>query len=157
MPDVSSGWRVSDHARRRAAELGVDLLEVVRVATHPSQSYAQPNRGPGYGVRQGPAFALGVHEPTRTVLSVLRRDVERWEHALELPAPRRVPTRVAPPVRVGRVPVEVRRRGLRREPGLDLADARRMLAEGYALGQVARLTGYPVEALEALEAAGRSG
>lgn len=151
-PDHSGGWRITDHARARARERGFDLLAVAQAAAYPEDS-AEQAAYPGKLVHRRGDVAVVLDPDRRAIVTVLHRDRADWTPGAAPPAPPRTQVRESSYVRPEVRDPEVRRRKLQRDPGLDLADARRMLAQGYALDHVVRLTGYPPEALVVTEAA----
>ena len=71
----------STHARRRANELGFSTSDLVQCVVDPEQSYCgHPAYGPDRRVYQRGDLAVVVHEPSRTVVTLLLRRLDRWEH-----------------------------------------------------------------------------
>jgi hypothetical protein len=72
------GWKLTGHARRAAAERGFDLRDVLMAAASPEVRYTAYDYGIDREIRQRGDLAVAVHEPSRTVITVLWRHQERW-------------------------------------------------------------------------------
>ena len=78
-PTSARSWRLSHHARRRAAELGYDPDEILRAAEDPDVAYEQ-TRFPGQQLRQRGDVAVAVDPRDQVVITVLLRRRDRWAH-----------------------------------------------------------------------------
>lgn len=83
-PELTSAalsWQLTRHADERRKEFGLPVNEVLLVCAEPEQSYVS---GPGYPsgsyIYQRGEWACAVIPRSRRVLTVLRRQSERWEH-----------------------------------------------------------------------------
>ena len=79
VPLIAGGWRLSDHARRRIAERGFAIADVVMACNEPEQTYTSYQYGPDRWVYQRGHVALAVSPASRTVITVLLRAVDNWD------------------------------------------------------------------------------
>jgi hypothetical protein len=77
-----TGWRLTQHARARAAEHCFDDAELSAALERPEVSYTQTNRGELRQVRQGGRVAVVVNPETRVVVTVLFRSPAEWQRHL---------------------------------------------------------------------------
>lgn len=77
------GWRLTVHARARAAELGFTVAEVLLAAVDPEVTY-RSRRFPDMATHQRGDLAVACWPDTRTVCTVLLRSAERWEHGRDV-------------------------------------------------------------------------
>lgn len=71
----------TNHARERAAQMGVPLLDVLEAIERPEVEYAQPMYGPGHRMHQRGDIAVPIRvcdDGTRLALSVLWRTAETY-------------------------------------------------------------------------------
>lgn len=73
-------WILTDHAKERAAELGISLQQIMDVLERPEVTYEQASYGDGEAIYQREGIALGVNTVTKAVKTVLLRRVETWDH-----------------------------------------------------------------------------
>lgn len=76
-------WTLCSHARKRAAELGFPLIELLRAAADPEQAYEQSRYGPGRWMHQRGDVAVAVNRQTRTVITVVLRRQDNWVHGTD--------------------------------------------------------------------------
>jgi len=76
----TTGWRLTAHARARAAELGFELIELLLAAAHPELSYAQPDRGPHQAMCVRGDVAVAVDLASLTIITVVLRRDDAWQH-----------------------------------------------------------------------------
>jgi hypothetical protein len=78
--DIEPAMHLTDHARRRAEEMGIDVAEVEAVFLQPEieRTAEDPERRMLVGGR----LALIVYHGTATVVTVLWRDYNRYERAV---------------------------------------------------------------------------
>ncbi len=75
------GWRVAGHARTATTRRGFAMQDVLLAAVAPDLTYTQENYGPGRAIHRRGNIAVAVHEPTRTVITVLLNSAEEWDDA----------------------------------------------------------------------------
>lgn len=71
-------WHLTQHARQRAAEFGYALVDVLLAAAMPDVAYDQPHYVGR--VHQRGHIAVAVIPERMLIKTVLKRQVERWEH-----------------------------------------------------------------------------
>lgn len=75
-------YQITNHARSRAQELGFTINEVLLAAADPEQSYVSSSArydSGGY-VHQRGDLAVVVNRESKTVITVLLRRKDQWEH-----------------------------------------------------------------------------
>lgn len=77
---LTTGWRLTKHARERARELGYTFAEVVLCADQPELTYTQTDYGPDECVHKRGDIACVVNLHSRVVVTVLLPLVDEWEH-----------------------------------------------------------------------------
>lgn len=80
MTDKFLGWRITDHARGRAEELGFTINEVLLTAGDPENVYPTPSHGEDEWIHQRGKLSLGVIHGSRVIKTVLLRTDRQWEH-----------------------------------------------------------------------------
>lgn len=77
----TTGAALSRHASYRAGELGFSLDDIYRCIDRPEQTYTCPVRyGPDRRMYQRGIVSVVLHETTRTVITVLLRTGDMWQH-----------------------------------------------------------------------------
>lgn len=71
-------WTLSDHAEERMAEFGFLRSEVLLAAAYPEVAYQQPSYVGE--IHQRGEIAVAVCPEQKIIKTVLRRQVQRWEH-----------------------------------------------------------------------------
>lgn len=75
---------LAPHAVARARELGFSEDEVLRCLLRPEQTYVcGPDYGPDRRMYQRGDLSVVLHEPTRTVITVLLRTARVWTHGVD--------------------------------------------------------------------------
>lgn len=74
----SLGWRLTHHARVEAAIRRFDVRDVLLAAQSPEESWSQDYKAPGREMRCRGDVAVVVHVPSRTIITVLWNNNERW-------------------------------------------------------------------------------
>lgn len=75
----SLGWRLSKHARSTLMARGFTKRDVLLACVAPEVTYTAYDYGEGRAVHQRGHVAAVVHEPTRTVITVLLRRTDQWD------------------------------------------------------------------------------
>lgn len=73
---------ISEHARRRAREMKIDIADVIQCLADPEVTYEQPARGAGYMMYQRGDLAVAVlmrADGSPVALSVLYRTQDTYE------------------------------------------------------------------------------
>ena len=78
------GITLTPHSRGRVVELGFGVLDVVNCLTRPEQSYPGGAGHPGdRRLFQRRECCVVLELSNRTIVTVLLRQVDRWEHGLD--------------------------------------------------------------------------
>ena len=80
--DTTPPWSYTHHARTRVAERGFTQDAINEVLRHPAITYPQPRYGPDRHIMIGAGLAIAVNTATRTVVTVLFQDHERYAATL---------------------------------------------------------------------------
>jgi hypothetical protein len=72
------GWRLSRHAREKAASRDFTVREVLLAAADPRVRYSQNDYGPGRWMHQRGDVAAVVNIDSMTIVTVLWRHGETW-------------------------------------------------------------------------------
>lgn len=80
---TTTDWRLTRHARERAAELGFALIDLLEAAANPELTYGQPDRGPHQAMHLRGDVAVGVDTGSLTIITVVLRRDDRWEHGTD--------------------------------------------------------------------------
>ncbi len=75
------GWRISGHARSKAAARGFEVREILLAAAEPEVAYEQSHYGTGRFMHQRGDAAVAVDVASRTVITVLWRHETHWTDA----------------------------------------------------------------------------
>lgn len=77
----TTGVIISQHASIRAKELGFSADDLYRCVNQPEQTYVCPaNYWPDRRMYQRGSISLVLHEISRTVITVLLRTGDAWQH-----------------------------------------------------------------------------
>lgn len=77
----TTGVIISQHASIRAKELGFSADDIYRCVNLPEQTYVCPaSYGPDRRMYQRGSVSLVLHEASRTVITVLLRTGDAWQH-----------------------------------------------------------------------------
>jgi hypothetical protein len=71
---------LTNHAQERMAEFGLTPADLEPVLTDYEQRYPQTGKYAGMMMHQRGEWAMAVDPETRSIITVLRRKIERWEH-----------------------------------------------------------------------------
>jgi hypothetical protein len=78
---LTVGWRLTGHARRAALRRGFSVAEILLAASTPHVRYTSYGYGEGREIRQRDDLAVAVHEPSRTIITVLWHRPIPWTDA----------------------------------------------------------------------------
>ena len=77
---MGSEWRMTRHALERAEEFGATTADVIAIIENPEVSYTNQNYTPMRAVSVAGDLAVVTAPESHTVVTVLRRTYEHWEH-----------------------------------------------------------------------------
>jgi hypothetical protein len=85
----ATNWRVTDHARQRMRQREFTITDVLKTATAPQQTYAQPWHGRGEKIYQRGECRIVVDERHNSIITVIDRTTDITNDAEKYGKPRR--------------------------------------------------------------------